>query len=362
MLKKWIAFWIVLVSFGFGAALQAAEIRVHYDTGWGNRIAIRGQAPGLNWQQGVQTSWQEGNVWVLQTPASWGGFEFKPLFNDQVWSVGANYRVAHGNDVVDIYPFFFSNQGRLVNVTSFYSSTLGNVRGVRVYLPPSYDENLLKSYPVVYCHDGQNLFEAATAFGGREWRLDETSDALVMQGVIQEAIYVGIDNTGASRLPEYTPTADPNYGGGDGDLYLDFIENEVVPWIENSLRTRAGANTRFLMGSSLGGLISFYGSWTRSDVFGSAACLSSSFWWDNQNLLGEVQQWNGATPAARFYVDGGSLESAGQSAADMRDALVQLGFVEGDNVAYFLDQGAGHNEAAWAARLDRPLRFLLAVP
>ncbi len=360
MLFHKLRFWLFSFVFASTLSLDAAEIRVHYDTGWGNGISVRGQAPGLNWQQGITAEWRTGNVWVLTTPSSWGGFEFKPLINDQVWSVGANYRVAHGNDVVDVYPFFHARQGRLVVVPSFPSTILGNSRALRVYLPPSYDENPAKHYPVVYCHDGQNLFEAATAFGGREWRLDETSDQLVVQGRIREAIYVGIDNAGGARLREYTPTADPDYGGGDGELYLDFIESEVRPYIEGALRTLNRADQRFLMGSSLGGLISFHGAWYRADAFGGAACLSSSFWWDEQVLIGEVAGWSGPLPAARYYVDGGSLESAGDSAAQMHQALLNHGFSDGDEVAYYLAVGAGHNEAAWAERLFRPLQFLLA--
>lgn len=360
MLSLKLRFWFLSFVFVCWSSLQAAEIRVHYDTGWGNAISIRGQAPGLNWQQGVAAEWRTGNVWVLTTPSSWGGFEFKPLINDRDWSVGANYRVAHGHDVVDIYPFFYARQGRLVVVGSFSSAILGNSRALRVYLPPSYDENPLKAYPVVYCHDGQNLFEAATAFGGREWRLDETSDQLVVQGRIREAIYVGIDNAGAARLPEYTPTVDADYGGGDGDLYLDFIETEVRPFIEGALRTLNSADQRFLLGSSLGGLISFHGAWHRADTFAGAACLSSSFWWDEQALIGDVSGWSGPLPAARFYVDGGSLESAGDTAALMHEELLNHGYRNGDDVAYFLAVGAGHNEAAWAERLFRPLQFLLA--
>ena len=101
------------------SSLEAAEIRVHYNVGFGNRIAIRGSAAGLNWNAGANATWTSGNVWVYTTPPASGGFTFKPLFNDATWSVGGNYAVPNGNSVVDLYPFFFATQGRLETISGF---------------------------------------------------------------------------------------------------------------------------------------------------------------------------------------------------------------------------------------------------
>ena len=96
--------------------------------------------------------------------------------------------------------------------------------------------------PCSTCTNGQNLFESETAFGGVEWQVDETLDKLTIAGITKEAIVVGMDNTGASRIREYTPSKDENYGGGEGEQYLDFIETEVMPFnqrpISNPKRTR----------------------------------------------------------------------------------------------------------------------------
>lgn len=201
---------------GLAATAEAAQIRVHYDVGWGNRIAIRGSVAPLNWSVGQNATWTTGNVWVYTTPVSAGGFQFKPLFNDSTWAVGANFVVPNGNAVVDVYPFFFSSQGRLETIPSFASARLGNARNLYVFLPPSYDENRLKRYPVLYMQDGRNLFEAALAFGGVEWQVDETFEEMIVQGQAREVIVVGIDST-AARISEYTPVADPTYGGGNGN-------------------------------------------------------------------------------------------------------------------------------------------------
>jgi predicted alpha/beta superfamily hydrolase len=339
------------------SSLDAAELRVHYNVGWGNRIAIRGSAAGLSWTTGVNATWTSGNVWVYTTPPSSGGFTFKPLFNDATWAVGANYVVPNGNSIVDVYPFFFASQGRFETLSGFSSQILGNSRSIRVFLPPSYDENTAKRYPVLYMHDGQNIFNAATAFGGVEWQVDETLNGMVTQGQAREVIVIGVDNNSA-RIDEYTPVPDPGYGGGDGEAYLDFIELELMPYVNGHYRTLTGPQNTTIGGSSLGGLISFHAGWTRSDVFGAAICMSSSFWWDNKWMVKQVQQHSGALPPARFYVDSGTDGSA--ETFEMRDALQAKGYTYGQNLFHWYDPNGVHNEASWAVRFHLPVERLLA--
>src|SRR5439155_250061 len=114
---------------------------------------------------------------------------------------------------------------------------LGNSRSLLVYLPPSYYENYLKRYPVLYMQDGQNIFDASTSFGGVEWGVDETADQLIRNGQMDEVIIVGLYNTGANRLYEYTPCCDPTYGGGGADNYENFMINTVKPFIDRGFRT-----------------------------------------------------------------------------------------------------------------------------
>lgn len=350
----WLFAFFLVITF----AAQAAEIHVHYDTGYGNFISIRGDSPSLSWNTGSVATWTDDDTWVLVTPEHEGGFEFKPLLNDQNWSTGSNYYVATGHSTVHIYPFFGPAQGTLSKIPNFYSQHLDNWRTLRIYLPPSYDENLFKRYPVLYMHDGQNLFEARTSFGGVEWQVDETMDALIGTGEIAEAIVVGIDNNG-DRLDEYTPMPDPEYGGGNGDAYLDFIEEEIIPHIDANYRTQTGVENTMIMGSSLGGLISFYAVWTRGDAFSAAGCISSSFWWNNEALTTEVEHFTGNPAPVRIYMDIGGLEGAVNETRRMYKAVQDLGYREPEELMYVVAPSGQHNEASWAERIDIPLRFLL---
>jgi predicted alpha/beta superfamily hydrolase len=353
--SRWAVVLGCLVPVAFGTA-DAATIRVHYDVGWGNRITLRGSKAPFSWSTGVNATWTTGNVWTYTWPDSVGDVELKPLVNDQTWSVGANYRVAAGT-TVNIYPFFQSRAGTLVKVHNFNSPQLGNSRTLRIYLPPSYSQNPLKRYPVLYMHDGQNLFEAATAFGGIEWRVDETADHLMNTGQMDESIVVGIDNTGANRIYEYTPCCDPTYGGGGANLYERFILETVKPYVDQSYRTLPGNRNTAVMGSSLGGLVSFYIGRRHPEVFSKLAALSSSFWWNNQMLPVEVEISTIKVPVS-FYIDAGTNNDGLTDTTRMRNALVVDGHVQGADLYYYVAQGAGHNESSWAARLHIPLTYL----
>lgn len=349
---------LLALSTAWVATTQAATLRVHYDTGWGKNIAIRGNAASLSWYSGKQATWTTGNVWVYQTPTADGGFQFKPLINDSSWSVGANYVVPGGSSVVDIYPFFGNQNGTLTTISNFHSNILGNNRNLIIYLPPSYSENPLKYYQVVYMHDGQNLFNAATAFGGVEWQVDETLNSKIRQGTVREVIVVGINNN-ASRISEYTPMPDPDYGGGNGDAYLDFIQYEVMPYINSSFRVLTGPTNTFIGGSSLGGLISFYASWTRSNVFGHAICMSSSFWWNNEALTHQVQADTGPIDLNRFYLDSGGINDGAAQTNTMRDSLAARGYTFNVNLFHWYDPQGSHNEASWQRRFYIPMEKLL---
>ena len=347
-----LAFLLVLVS----AAAEATTVRVFHDVGWGNRITLRGNKAPFSWTTGVNATWNTGNVWTYSWSDSMGDVELKPLINDATWSVGANYVVRAGT-TVDIYPFFQSRTGTLVKVNNFSSPQLGDTRTLRIFLPPSYSLNPLKRYPVLYMHDGQNLFEAATAYGGVEWRVDETINDLVNQGRMDEVIVVGVDNGGADRIYEYTPCCDPQYGGGGADVYERFLLETVKPFVDQNYRTLTSSRNTALMGSSLGGLVSTYIGRRQPAKFGKLAGLSSSFWWNNQMLPREVEASTVKVPV-NIYIDAGTSSDGLPDTTRMRDALVVDGYVQGKDLYYYVAQGAGHNEAAWAARLHLPLTYL----
>ena len=346
------AVWLLAM----GTAAEATTVRVHYDVGYGNRITIRGSKTPLSWTTGTNATWTTGNVWTLSWADSVGDVEIKPLLNDATWSTGANYRIKAGS-TVNIYPYFGTASGTLQYVNNFYSPQLGNYRTLTIYLPPSYAANPLKRYPVLYAHDGQNLFNASRATYGVEWGMDEMASSLIRNGQMDEVIIVGMDHGGGNRIYEYTPCCDAQYGGGGADKHERFILDTVRPYVNQNFRTLTTKANTALIGSSLGGLVSFYVGRRNPTVFGKTASLSSSFWWNNRAL---TQQVEAATTkvAVKFYIDAGTDGDGLPETTRMRDALVADGHVQGNDLYYYVAQGAGHTESAWAARLNIPLTYL----
>src|SRR4029077_13205200 len=159
----------------------------------------------------------------------------------------------------------------------FRSRFLRNQRDFIVYLPPRYHEQPQRRFPVLYMHDGQNLFDGATSFiPGVDWHVGHTADDFILTGAVQPLIIVGIYNIGKSRIHEYTPTKAPHLGGGRADRYGKFLLQEVMPFIHREYRAEGGPDRIGIGGSSLGGLVSLYLGLTRSDVFGKIAALSPS--------------------------------------------------------------------------------------
>ncbi len=143
-----------------------------------------------------------------------------------------------------------------------------------------------RRFPVLYLHDGQNLFDERTAFlPGHPWHAHTTADRLTSEGAIEPLILVGIANTGLRRTAEYTPTPDPTHGGGEGDRYGRLLREEVKPFLDRTYRTRPEPEHTGLGGSSLGGLISLYLGLQSPDVFRKLAVMSPSLWWDRRSIL-----------------------------------------------------------------------------
>jgi predicted alpha/beta superfamily hydrolase len=261
--------------------------------------------------------------------------------------------------------------GNLQVLQDVESTRLGNRRDILVYLPPTYDFSD-RRYPVIYLHDGQNLFDVATSYAG-EWQLDETMEALGQESV--EAIMVGIPNAGEARISEYSPFYSDEYGSGRGDLYLDFIAEQVKPLVDAEFRTLPGADSTGIMGSSMGALISLYAFFRRPGTFGFAGVMSPSLWFAKNAIYDLVR----AAPVnkGRLYLDAGTREYGGESiwsilpfrsrnyyasVRRMYRLLVKKGYRPKRDVLYVEEKNAGHNEAAWARRLAPALRFLLDDP
>jgi predicted alpha/beta superfamily hydrolase len=236
------------------------------------------------------------------------------------------------------------------------SPQLRNRRAVDVYLPPSYAADGRRRFPVVYMHDGQNLSDPSTAFGGRTWQLEATLDALARKGI--EAIVVGIHNTGRSRIAEYSPYRDPRHAGGRGERYVRFLEDTLQPHIEARYRASRARETTALAGSSMGGLISLYAFFRDASAFGAAAVMSPSIWFGARRILEFVEA--ARYVRGRLYLDVGTEEGAG-TLRDVR-ALARLlrakGYGRGD-FKYVEATGHRHQENDWADRLPDALEFLL---
>jgi predicted alpha/beta superfamily hydrolase len=264
---------------------------------------------------------------------------------------------------VDVYPHFNLTQGQYSKRWPTFSSTLlSNTRPVWVYLPPTYLENVRARFPVVYMHDGQNLFDPAVAFGGNPWWVQNAVDGAAESGAFAEVIVVGPEAT-ADRIGEYTPTADPQYGGGKGLLYLRMLVEELKPKVDAELRTMPEREHTAILGSSLGGLISAYAGVVKSDTFGIVGAMSPSTWWNSTVLLTTLLPMTPASPRPlRVYVDSGDSGPSNDdkdNTAMLAGAYRSLGYADGTTLKYVVQAGGQHSEIYWSQRLPEALKFLV---
>ncbi|MBN1425157.1 hypothetical protein JXA88_11430, partial [Candidatus Fermentibacteria bacterium] len=225
-------------------------------------------------------------------------------------------------------------------------------RDIHVWLPPGYDEETV-GYPVIYMHDGQQVFDPTTSSFGADWRVDEVASELIGMGALPSIIVVAINNTG-DRYAEYSDT-------DKGAAYRRFVISTLKPFIDRTYRTLPDREHTAVMGSSMGGLAAFLLVWHHADVFSRAACLSPAFFLDDLRKTSA-----GPAPAlpVRLYLDNGGigLEHWLQAGCDrMLEILQRKGMVVGENLIWFQDIEAEHNEEAWAERVWRPLSFMFGV-
>ncbi len=244
--------------------------------------------------------------------------------------------------------------------SAFPSRFLSVAHDVIVYLPRGYERETTRRYPVLYMHDGQNLFDVATSFGKTEWGLDEAAEGLIAIGAIEPVIIVGIYNAGALRIEEYTPTRDSaKKVGGKANLYGRMLIEELKPFIDAEYRTRPEMSNTGIGGSSLGGLVSLYLGLKYSGIYGRLAILSPSVWWDNRFIVRRVKALS-TKPPQRIWLSTGTNEGRGvvKAARAVRDALIAKGWSPDADLLYSEIEGATHHESAWAAIMDPMLRFL----
>ncbi|MFD1316645.1 alpha/beta hydrolase [Namhaeicola litoreus] len=229
-------------------------------------------------------------------------------------------------------------------------------RKIWAYLPPDYHKNS-KDYRVIYMHDGQNLFDAQTSFSG-EWQVDELMNELYESHQL-EAIVIGIDNGGEKRIDEYTPWVNKKYGGGKADEYLDFIITQVMPIVEKDLRVKKGSENTAIMGSSLGGLVSYYAALQRPDQFGKIGVFSPSFWYSEE--ISAFTSLNGNIKNQKMYFMASYKEDP--DARTVKDSevtiknLMAAGYPEKNIQSKFVQEG-NHNELLWKQEFKEAVLWL----
>ena len=223
-----------------------------------------------------------------------------------------------------------------------------------LYLPPNY-ETSTDRFPVIYMHDGQNLFDKKTSFTG-EWEIDETLNKLFKE-TGKGFIVVGIENGGEKRIEKYTPYQHEKYGGGKGGFYVDFLANELKPYIDSNYRTKINANNTAIIGSSLGGLISFYGGLKHPNIFGKIGALSSSLWFSDK--INDFTKQNGNQKNTKIYFLVGAKEGDTMvpDTENMAKLLINVGFPENNLKTKIVTEGK-HNEAFWRTEFLEVITFL----
>lgn len=244
----------------------------------------------------------------------------------------------------------------------FASRSLPDARDLIVYLPPGYDRHSERRYPVLYLHDGQNLFDGQTSYiPGKTWQVREHADAAIEAGMVEPLLIVGIYNTGNRRLAEYTPDRDWRMGGGEAGNYGLLLTRELMPWIATRYRIRREPEATGLGGSSLGGLATLYIGLRYPQVFGRLAVLSPSVWWNCKSILRYVRARSAEiAERPRIWLDVGDSEGqhTAENARQLARRLTAGGWLLGETLRFEVVQGGTHDEASWALRVRPMLRFL----
>ncbi len=241
-----------------------------------------------------------------------------------------------------------ANKNVKIIETAFYIPQLNKYRRIWIYLPESYATSK-KKYPVLYMHDGQNVFEDTTSFSG-EWGVDEALDTLGKQ--TKEMIVVAIDNGGDKRLNEYSPYDMDRYGKGEGDQYVDFLVKTLRPYINKNYRTKKCGKHNFVAGSSMGGLISFYAILKYPKKWGGAGVFSPAFWIVPQlkNVVGEKAK----KIKSKIYFYAGKQEGE-EMVPDMLAVFTQMNQLSKAKMETVIRSEGKHNEATW--RKEFPLFY-----
>lgn len=323
------------------------------------------------WQPDEVPLNKNGDFWerAFQFPAN-SNLEFK--FTKGSWlfeALDENRKISENNyltvtkDSILTFNIYYWNDGAAE--IDFEGQITGNVvfhqnmkyknllpRDISVWLPPGYEENKTKRYPVLYMHDGQNIFDPSTSYTKIDWQIDEAADSLIRNGCITPIIVVGINNT-KNRTAEYTP-------GPISKDYMEFIVSKLKPFIDNNYRTLPDRNNTAVGGSSAGGTISFMLLWEYNNIFSKAACFSPAFIVPEFNYVNKIKQSGIKKDFLLYLYNGGiGLEVQLQYGYDLLiNKLENFGYKENVNFFSAIDSSAVHNEKAWAKQFPNMLKTL----
>ena len=240
----------------------------------------------------------------------------------------------------------------------FLMPGLNRERTVRIYLPPGYESGR-RRYPVLYMHDGQNLFDEATAYVGKEWGVDETLNALAKSRGLR-VIVVGIDNGGVDRIHELNAWDNPEFGKGEGAEYMAFVVDVLKSWVDQHYRTRPDRRHTAIMGSSMGALLSSYAISRYPNVFGGAGIFSPAYWLAPQVFADTEAHPPPATARLYFYAGGSESETMLPDMKRMVAILRRAGLPPG-NLEVEIDPVGRHDEDAWRAQFPRAIAWLFSA-
>jgi predicted alpha/beta superfamily hydrolase len=355
-------------------------------------VGIRGGVPPLEWGKTLLAKDPDGTglykATVIFKPSSNAGS--KPLYThkrvpykfkiespnakgNEGWEYGDNSNLLLGKPLTTLQRAFNeigretvpSTRSGTIIVHQAVPSSVLPPRTLVVYLPPNYAKDTSTRYPVLYMHDGQNVFDDSTA-SGTEWHLDEIAEALIQRKELKPCIIVGVYNT-ADRVDEYTPTQQvrpvgngaTKVVGGKAALYATMLVSEIKPFIDKTYRTLPDAANTAIGGSSLGGLNSLFLAMNYPHIFGHALVVSPSLWWDNKLLVEQMFRLEKKLPV-RFWLSMGTQEGAEaiEDVRRLRLVFENLQWKKDTEYQYVEDFGGRHDEVSWSARAEAMLKFL----
>jgi len=328
---------------------DTVKVRIRYPLSSG-RIVLRA---GNDWERDIEPVARDRRQTRFDYRLDLRGDRFcyfKPVLVEgdrERWAQGGNYLglPAAGERASEIFPHFFDESpcaiGRLERRPSRGEN---RAHRLRVFTPPGYRENTLARYPVLYMHDGHNLFLPEEASHGKPWKVDETMRLLDSMNLVRRMIVVGV--WPEERMADYTAPGYESFGR--------YLVDDVKPWVDANYRTLAGREHTAVLGASLGGVVSLHLGLRYPDVFGHAGCMSSTFGYRD-----DLRERVAAEPRRdlRIYLDSGWPGDNYEVTLAMRDLLRDRGYVDGQSLHHVAFPNAAHDENAWSARLHQPLQF-----